>query len=346
MDISSVVGPILVGACLGSCACGIVLALAARYAARFSEDRLWIRFAVVTAVLFALLDAAVTCSWAYQWSVRLYGQPFGLLIRPWQLPSAIYFGAFTILACQHFFIYRLFAVSEQYRWWLAVPSSTCSIAGAAVAFYMASYVAQRPSMISLPSIGNVPWGWFGPTLTADLLITTSLLWFLNWGPRARLGVTPNASIRRIASSAARTNFLSFVLQLATCILYSRYNVTLNWFYLSPILNKIHIASFIATLNARQGNGPDSFDDYEHSSGGRGGPRSSRRSIGQLRSGISVHQDVTVATDAPDYAAATDSTSRFSDGIPLGAYKVHFDGEAGPEKGVAQVLTRVCGLERI
>lgn len=86
MDIPSVVGPIvslphclqsretlilcvqgqLVGACLGSCACGIVLALAARYAARFSEDRLWIRFAVVTAVLFALLDAAITCSWAYQ----------------------------------------------------------------------------------------------------------------------------------------------------------------------------------------------------------------------------------------------------------------------------------------
>ncbi|GAA5982610.1 hypothetical protein JCM10908_006718 [Rhodotorula pacifica] len=336
VDISIVVGPIVIGACLGSGICGIVLALAARYAAKFDKDRLWIRCAVTFAVLLALVDTANTCSWAWQWAVKLYGKPLLLSLLPWQLPSAVYIGSFTIMCSQHFFIYRLYAASGK-KLWLAIPCSLCSLGGAGVGFYMASFLTMTPTLAGVISIGrNIPWGWFGPVLAAGY---GSLLWYLNWGPRATLGVTPAKTIRRMATSAARANAFSGILQLLTCILFSHYFPTMNWFYISPLVGKAHIASFLATLNARQGGAGGTFDDDS------GAPRSnSRRSIGggiagasgtggggssrQVRSGISVHQDITVATDCAQRPAADedDSTTTVEHGIPLEAYKIHFDAQ--------------------
>ncbi|GAA5982607.1 hypothetical protein JCM10908_006717 [Rhodotorula pacifica] len=341
LNIAVVIGPIVVGACLGSCICGVVLALAAHYAAKFDEDRLWIRCAVVFAVLLALLDTATTCSWAYQVGtvdeVAAGGE--WLADKMGAMPTSIYIGSFTILCCQHFFIYRLYAVSGC-CWYLVLPCSLCSLGGAGVGFYMASFLAMKQTMKGVDVIG------------------ASLLWYLNWGPRATLGVTPTKTIRDIASSAARANVFSSILQLATCILYSRYNHTLYWFYLSPLVGKAHIASFLATLNSRRGGVGGTFDDDNASSSHIQG-RGSRRSIGggvvaggagsggggsrQARSGISVHQDVTIATDCArqlDQEEDNSTTVSTEQGIPLKAYeleaynleayKVHFDGQRGVE----------------
>lgn len=86
----------VIGSALGACACGIVLALSAHYFARFQQDKLWLRCAVVGGLVLALADTAATCSWAYRWGLRMFGQTVLLIERPWQLPVAIYLCVFSL----------------------------------------------------------------------------------------------------------------------------------------------------------------------------------------------------------------------------------------------------------
>ncbi|BGP20978.1 hypothetical protein JCM10213_003349 [Rhodosporidiobolus nylandii] len=290
------VGPVLVASCLSCWTCGICVSLAGTYWSRYRTDRLWIRCAVIFATLWALLDTAVNCSWAYKWSVTNYANPAGLAAMPWELTAYCFIMSTAVLLVQSFFLWRLYVVSK--NWMLAGALLAISFGCYAIALYMGYFCSVHDQVAAFADISSVSWGWFGGVLGVDLVITVSMSYYLIVRPRRLTGSSATSSpIRGIVVKAAQTNALSAVCQIAIVVLYARYPTALHYTYGGLIEVKIYIGSFIATLNARSPHADGNFDTTLSGDGRTRGLGA--QSLGGQPVHVSVRQEIAIDADEED-----------------------------------------------
>ncbi|GAA5857980.1 hypothetical protein JCM8547_006647 [Rhodosporidiobolus lusitaniae] len=333
MSLYTTVGPVLVSTCLSCWSCGIVLSLAGRYVGKFSRDRTWIRIAVAIGTLWAMLDTAINCSWAYKWSVTYFMNPADLALMPWELTAYCVVMSSGVLGVQLFYLYRLYAVSGG-NYILVGILAVMSLACYGIGVYMCAYCWQHPDSIgAFADIADVSWGWFSGVLFIDLVITGSMSWYLIFKPKRQTkgAVQASSPIKMVVMKAVQTNALSAICQLCIVGLYARYPTALYYTYFGLIETKVYIGSFIATLNARSAHAEGAFDTTASAGDGRtkGFGAASRPNPVQ----VDVRQEI--AIDADEDVDSLDNKPFPTKGgmAATTPYRVQFDNTPGEmEKG--------------
>ncbi|GAA5988560.1 hypothetical protein JCM10908_003621 [Rhodotorula pacifica] len=239
MDVSGIVGPILLGSCFSCLTCGLLLSLAARYWAIFSRDEWYVRTAVVVGALYGLADTAVNCAWAYRWAVSDFVKPRNLALLPWQLTAFCVFLGAAAWAVQNFYLARLFFLSRR-NWLICVPIAIAINICFALSLYMGYYCSQNTdSLTAFKHLSHFVTPWMAGALASDLAT-------LDWS--------------QVPRKLMQTNAPSTLYQLALVCLHARYPQSLRFNYLGFCSSKIYLGTFIATCNARDPHGSLSFDE--------------------------------------------------------------------------------------
>ncbi|GAA6028715.1 hypothetical protein JCM8097_007359 [Rhodosporidiobolus ruineniae] len=351
MSIYTTVAPVLISTCLSCFACGVVQSLTATYFARFKKDRLWLRWAVVVAMLVATLDTAINISWSYQWMVVDYMDPSAILVFPWQLAFYEAWACLSIFFVQLFYLYRLYTVSR--NWMLCGILSIFAMEALGVGLYMAAfcaksklltdfallkYVVLSPSFLpffpflhehknppKLDPRRNISWGWFGGVFLTDIGITAGMSWYLIFKPRKDGFAATSSPLRAIMVKAVQTNALSLVDAAGLLALNAAFPTAMYSCLFGMVAIKIYTGSFIATLNARNPQADGAFNDTasrEIRQKGFG-----TRLTGQQPVTVTVQHDVAVDDLDAELDKSLDDGARhpYGGGFGTGApYRVQFD----------------------
>ncbi|GAA6035552.1 hypothetical protein JCM8097_000312 [Rhodosporidiobolus ruineniae] len=209
MDVTSTVGAVVVAASLSCWTCGIVVSLVATYFATFKTDRLVFRCGVVLATVLSLVDTAVNCSWAYSWAVDDFATPANLALMPWQFRAYFPIMTLTVVLVQHFYLYRLCAVSK--NWWL-------------FGIYVGAFCIMSALFSDFAKIG------------------ASMSLYLYFKPRKMGAGMKSSAIRRIVLQAVQTNALSLVNAAGICAMFGVYPTALHYAYFGFMQTKIYSGS--------------------------------------------------------------------------------------------------------
>ncbi|GAA6054855.1 hypothetical protein JCM3770_004110 [Rhodotorula araucariae] len=292
---SGTVGGVTIAACLSCFLCGIVISLAGRYFTKFSEDRLWIRIAVLVSTLWAVMDTVFHTTWAYKWGVTYYIQPQNLTLLPWELTGFTFCMSTAVIAVEIFYLYRLHAVSNG-NWFLIVPLSAVLAGCYAIALYMGYVCVTNPDDIDAYVDARGPtWGWFGGILLIDLVITASMFYYMVFQPQKNAGrAAKSTPLKQAVLKAAQTNSLSALCQLCIVVLYGTNPSSMYYSVFAFPEAKIYIGSFLATLNARSAYSQGEFDAVNLSRAGK-----AFHGMGEQPVHVTVRQEVNIDAEEDD-----------------------------------------------
>ncbi|POY72814.1 hypothetical protein BMF94_4223 [Rhodotorula taiwanensis] len=239
MSVTSTVGPVLLGSCFSCLTCGVLLSLTARYWAIFSRDEWYVRLAVATGSVYALVDTALNCSWAYRWAVTDYVLPDRLAILPWQLAVYCFSLGVTAFLVQSFYITRLFRLSRR-NYLLCGPLAFVIAGCLALSVYMGYYCSShKDSLPAFDELSHFVTPWMAGALAIDLAT-------FDWS--------------QVPRKIMQTNAPSTLFQLALVILHALYPKSLRFIVIGFCSSKFYLGTFIATCNARDPHGSLSFDE--------------------------------------------------------------------------------------
>ncbi|BGP58621.1 hypothetical protein JCM8202v2_006290 [Rhodotorula sphaerocarpa] len=272
-DVSFTIGPIaslfssspifidlqLLGSCFSSLTCGLLLSWAARYWALGYRDEWYLKAAVGIGSLYALIDTALNCSWAYRWAVSFYISPAQLEILPWQLTAFCFSLGGTAWLVQNFYLVRLFFLSRR-NWLLCTPIALVITGCLGLSLYMGYYCSQHSdSLIAFQHLSYYVTGWMAGSLATDLFTLGGILYYMQRNRREPF-LFRNIDWSQIPRKIMQTNTPSTLYQLAIVILNARYPKTLRFTYLGFCSSKVYLGTFIATCTARDPHGSLSFDE--------------------------------------------------------------------------------------
>ncbi|BGP52312.1 hypothetical protein JCM10450v2_008283 [Rhodotorula kratochvilovae] len=326
MSVVSTVGSVTIAACLSCFSCGVVVSLAGRYFAKFSQDKLWIRIAAVIGTAWAIVDTTFNATWAYKWGVTYFTKPQNLALLPWELTSYCFVMSTAVLAVQIFYLYRLYAVSN--RNWIPVGIlGAVSFGCYGIALYMGYVCAINPNDITaFAEIRTQSWGRFGGVLFVDLSITAGMFYYLIFQPKKKTGgmVSTSSPLKQVVLKAAQTNALSAICQVCIVILYATYPTSMYYAVFGFPEVKIYVGSFLATLNARSAHGSGEFDETTLSRGGKsfGGVAA------QQPVHVTVRQEINIDAEEDDISLGGGKDFPAKAQLAASPYKVQFDRNIG------------------
>ncbi|GAA6030712.1 hypothetical protein JCM8097_006284 [Rhodosporidiobolus ruineniae] len=306
--VDDILSPTVIASFLSCCSYGIVLSLAFIYWTRFPSDRLPFKLLVGFLTLTATADTAVQSHWAYRYAVLSFAQPAKLAAAPWDFTAYTFLTGVNVAVCQAFFAWRVWIVSNRKSHVLTGLTVTAAVAGAGLAFYLGVYIT---TVEWLPEVNNrkvIMWTWLAVQLAIDIVITTSMTYFIFYRPR-RVGsaeAVESSPLNRLVVQSLQTNAISLLVQAAVLVLILT-SSTFNYAIPAFLESKTYIGSLLFTLNARSSSSSSSSGGDHNSSsystdkrlkGFGAGQRSSfghTAAQSQLRS-IHVHVEEAVEVD--------------------------------------------------
>ncbi|GAA5858016.1 hypothetical protein JCM8547_006664 [Rhodosporidiobolus lusitaniae] len=238
-----------------SCAlCGVVLSLVVTYSTRFPNDRWQYKLLVYTLTVLAIVDTAITASWAYSYAVTNFAEPIMLAKWPWQFTG--YATGPSVLVAQLFFVWRVWVVSGRKAYALVSLTTCITVAAVVCCFYLGVWSTQVTMLTQFTEKTGWAWSWLGCELAADFFITAGMVYYVLLKPRREIGGSSHmqsSPLMRIVIHAFTTNFASAVLQLAVVITIGFSIKVGALYYTVPgfMESKMYIASVLAVLNARR-----------------------------------------------------------------------------------------------
>ncbi|GAA5857949.1 hypothetical protein JCM8547_006634 [Rhodosporidiobolus lusitaniae] len=250
--VDSYVKPVVVSVFLSCILLGVLLVTIAVYFTRFQNDRLHFRIFVALCTVAAIIDTAFNCRWAWRFTVDSLLDASMLRSWPWEYNGYAILTGIVVAACQLFFAWRLWVVSNR---------QARLLTGLIVVLILGSWIcdiyygSQLRVLTDLPKYREIAWAWVGSSVVVDILITTSILYYLLFRPRTMRVVSSataaTSPLTRLAILAMRANAASLIVQVGMLIAMTVRQSTLQFVIPAQLEAKTYILCVVATLNARQ-----------------------------------------------------------------------------------------------
>ncbi|GAA5886927.1 hypothetical protein JCM6882_009387 [Rhodosporidiobolus microsporus] len=342
------IGPVLIGALIGCCMCGGVLALATLYATRFPRDRWPFKALVGFLAVFTVYDTAVE---SYRWAIGGFTDlaVLGDITPVYFSLSAMNIGI-TVFFVQSFFIWRVWVISSRKAVVLCALQAALMLLAVSTVMVVSAkgYTSATNEEISVfrpIAILRLAAG-----VSADCLITGSLTYYIILKPRTA-GAQPiySSALQRIVAQAFTTNLVAGMVQITVLILLAADKSSTRFTIPSFMEVKTMVACLLITLISRPvtasgfSGGQDSSNPTRSGNGGGflsnlGGTNKSSRSranrdgLTSVRVDIEHHVDVDVDGDragGDDISSGFGSPGARSDAAAYGEkaqpYRVTFGG---------------------
>ncbi|KAE9411455.1 hypothetical protein BT96DRAFT_13280 [Gymnopus androsaceus JB14] len=219
-QINILLGGVVVGNYLSYLTMGIVLSSAWTYFTNFPADRWWFKALVILCVSMCIGDTIGTGIWSYDWAVANYGNPAALTFTHWGLSAESFFFGSCGLAVQLFYAWRVWIISMRKNWILPVVIGCLSILSWCLICWMIHIPGTHKSISDFALARPAAYIWFGGSVGADVLITSSMIYYLDlrfrMKPEFPSGVSANwffhRRLRKLIVQTVECNFLSLFAQ--------------------------------------------------------------------------------------------------------------------------------------
>ncbi|GAA5857995.1 hypothetical protein JCM8547_006656 [Rhodosporidiobolus lusitaniae] len=344
-----VLGPVVIGAFLSFAACGINTSLFVSYASIFGrKDRLIFQVLVAALAVLTFYDTAASGAWIYEWAVDAQFDPTILSAMPWHLTSFCLCTGISVFLTQLFFTWRVYVVASRnvLSIPLAVLLAAFALAGLACMLRMAAFTLTHDLIGEYQQMRDYMWAWCGLMIAEDILITSSMWYFIAYKPRKggnKETSLAGSPLRTIVRRAIQTNGLSLIQQVLIIVLVASSPSTLRYGTLAFCESRVYVGSLVATLNARHIS-PDSLDfdfsshGYAHHShkfsahAGAGAridlSSSNRAHLASMQ--VRVNRDIDVSVET--HGGAGSEVWQAKEDGERERYAVRFDAAADVEKG--------------
>ncbi|GAA5831683.1 hypothetical protein JCM11251_000793 [Rhodosporidiobolus azoricus] len=247
----SLIGPVIIGAFLGHCMCGGVVALAALYAMRYPRDRWPFKALVGFLTLFTVYDTAVEAAWVWRWAIEGFTDLtiLGDITPVYFSLSAMNIGI-AVLFVQSFFIWRVWVISNRKSLVLCAVQLTLMLLAVSSVMVVSAkgYTSATNDEISVfrpIAILRLAAG-----VSADCVITGSLVYYIIIRPRATGMPEYSSSLQRIVAQAFTTNLVTGIVQMTVLILLAADMTSMRFTIPSFLEVKTMVMCLLATLLSR------------------------------------------------------------------------------------------------
>lgn len=252
-----VTGALLISGLISYAAFGVVLFQSISYFSRFQKDRVAFKILVGFCLGICAIDTALSGSWCYKWLVSHYGDPSSTLIVPFEFAVSTFLMGTVTLVVQSFYSWRLWKIASGKLERIIIPAIIMSFSFTqwAATLYVFPVIIRHPSYDYLAvHLFPAAWIWLVGSCLGDLVITTSMFYFLHIKARG-VKVSENIFIR-IVKRSLQANALSLATELLIAISFKLKAASLWWVLGLFIAGKVYTFSMVASLNAR-----DSSDQH-------------------------------------------------------------------------------------
>ncbi|KAE9400184.1 hypothetical protein BT96DRAFT_1018996 [Gymnopus androsaceus JB14] len=254
---------------------GIVLCAAWSYFSKFPNDTWWLKSLVILCVSMCIVDTIGTGIWSYDWAVANYGNPSVMAFIPWELPSEGFLMTTCGLTVQLFYAWRIWMMSMRKNWILSVVIGCLSILGWCIVCWMTHIGATHKSISDLTLVLPVAYIWLVGSVAADVLITGSMIYYLDlrfrMKPEFPSGISAiHGRLRKLLVRTVECNLLSLLAQAIAVGLFNCSNIGFYFVIPDMMLAKIYTFSLLVSLNCRHTNNDHGTTEGGSSSRGDGG----------------------------------------------------------------------------
>ncbi|KAE9392910.1 hypothetical protein BT96DRAFT_924408 [Gymnopus androsaceus JB14] len=273
-EINLSVGALVVSNYFSYLTMGIVLCATWTYFSKFPNDSGWFKALVILCVSMCIGDTIAAGMWTYNWAVTNYANPAALAFIHWALAVDPLLLATCGLSVQLFYAWRLWIMSLRKNWILSLVIVCLSTLGWCIMCWEVHITATHKLISDLSLVLPVAWIWLGGSVGADVLITSSMIYYLDLRFRiefqqAQVSYRAPRRFRRLIARTVECNLLSLFTQAIAIGLFNHSGIGL--YYLSPelALAKVYTFSLLVSLNCRHpenGTGT-SYGGFSSSRGG-------------------------------------------------------------------------------
>ncbi|KAE9402228.1 hypothetical protein BT96DRAFT_563728 [Gymnopus androsaceus JB14] len=271
-------GGIVVSNYLSYLAMGIVLSATWTYFSKFPNDTWWLKVLVILCVSMCISDTIGTGMWTYDWAVANYANLSALSFIHWAIPAEAFLFGTCGLIVQLFYAWRIWMMSLRKNWILPIVIGCFSILGWCILCWAVHILGTHKHMSDFTLIIPVIYIWFGGSVAADVLITGSMIYYLDLCFRIKLHKTQQIDAsyhapRRFRQLMVRTvecNLLSLFAQTIAIGLFSSHSVGFYFVITDMTLAKVYTFSLLVSLNCRHSSNSHGTSGGESSSSKEGG----------------------------------------------------------------------------
>ncbi|BGP20942.1 hypothetical protein JCM10213_008029 [Rhodosporidiobolus nylandii] len=246
-----VLAPLVTAAFLGCAGCGVVVCLACVYFARFPRDRLVFKLLVAGLTVVCVGETATEAAFAFDWSVRGFGDYSNFVKLNWDFVSYCVFGT-SVCTVQLWYAWRVWVMSSRGNRAVVGFIAGGALAGLGCMLRIGAFCAVHDTLDDFALVNHVVIAWLVLLVCVDLFITFSVIYYLVLKPRkeSRGALKPDSRILSLAILAAKTGIVSLIMQVLIMALLLAMPRTYYWGLPAFLESKIYIGSLIASLNAR------------------------------------------------------------------------------------------------
>ncbi|KAE9407780.1 hypothetical protein BT96DRAFT_1014004 [Gymnopus androsaceus JB14] len=258
-QINLALGGVVVSNYLSYLTMGIVLSATWTYFSEFPDDKWWFKTLVVLCVSICIVDTVGTGIWTYDWAVTNYGNPAALAFMHWAIPAEGFFLSTCAFIVQLFYAWRLWIVSMKNNWILPLVVGCLSTLGWCIGCWQLHILTTHDRISDFTLLQPVIYIWLGGSVGADVLITSSMIYYLDLrfriSPEFPSGVSANRFLhRRLRKLIVRTvecNLLSLFAQVIAVGLFNRSSVGFYFCITNMTIAKVYTFSLLVSLNSRR-----------------------------------------------------------------------------------------------
>ncbi|KAE9386843.1 hypothetical protein BT96DRAFT_927938 [Gymnopus androsaceus JB14] len=264
-EINLSVGALVVSNYLSFLTMGIVLSITWTYFSKFPNDKWWFKALVTLCVSMCIGDTVATGIWTYDWAVANYANPTVLALTHWSFAVEAVLMATCGLSVQLFYAWRLWIMSMRKNWILSAVIGCLSILGWCIMCWESYITVTHKLWSEISIVLPVAWIWLGGSVGADVLITSSMIYYLdlrfrNEFQRAQVSYRAPRRFRRLIVRTVECNLLSLFSQAIAIGLADHNSIGLYYLSTDMMLAKVYTFSLLVSLNCRHSdNGPDTSD---------------------------------------------------------------------------------------
>ncbi|KAI0353698.1 hypothetical protein OH77DRAFT_1426940 [Trametes cingulata] len=230
---------------------------------------MYLKVLVVIVLILETFHTILCMHMSYYYLATNYFNPFALLAGSWSIDLLPISAGVTIIACQTFFVRRVYLVGHRYRILVglvvALLFSELAFAAAATAeAFIQPTFAKYEHVTWLISVG------FGMAVVADGILTTALIIALR---KSRTGVRRTDSVIDVlVLYAITTGLLTSVFNTLAFLFASIESSNLIYVGINIVASKLYATSLFAALNSRQALAQQGMGASTAIYGGTGVPR--------------------------------------------------------------------------
>ncbi|KAE9402640.1 hypothetical protein BT96DRAFT_544572 [Gymnopus androsaceus JB14] len=236
---------------------GVVLSATWTYFSKFPNDTCWFKALVILCVSMCIGDTVATGMWTYDWAVANYANPAPLAFTHWTLAAEPFLFGSCGLIVQLFYAWRVWIMSIRKNWILPVVIGCLSISAWCTICWIVHTIATHNLISEFTIFQPVGYIWLGVSVGADVLITSSMIYYLDL--RFRIELQQNQAdcnyhtprrFRRLIVQTVECNLFSLFAQTTAIGLFNRGSIGFYFVTTNMMLTKAYTFSLLISLNCR------------------------------------------------------------------------------------------------